>query len=182
MPLDPQVLEIYKSKPAPPEKYVLEEMRAGADATFNDKTEGHRNIRIRGQDYSRIPAHKDILPRGQRPLPVLIYFHGGGFVMHNIASHDSLCRKLSTELNRIVVSVGYRLAPRNFRTRPVWRTEAPFKWVYENAPVFGGISEKIVLSGDSASATISVSVCLWNIKHGLPFRRVLCFSTECTEP
>ena len=52
MPLDPQVLEIYKSKPAPPEKYVLEEMRAGADATFNDKTEGHRNIRIRGQDYS----------------------------------------------------------------------------------------------------------------------------------
>ena len=93
--------------------------------------------------------------------------------MHNIASHDSLCRKLSTELNRIVVSVGYRLAPEFPYPACMEDGRAAFKWVYENAPVFGGISEKIVLSGDSAGATISVSVCLWNIKHGLPFRRGL---------
>ena len=39
MPLDPQVIEIYKNKPAPPDKYILEDMRKNADAVFNDKTE-----------------------------------------------------------------------------------------------------------------------------------------------
>lgn len=168
MPLDPQVLEIYKNKPAPPEKYVLEEMRAGADATFNDKTEV---IGIYGYEDRTILGYLPIrifYPGDKGPYPVLIYFHGGGFVMHNIASHDSLCRKLSTELNRIVVSVGYRLAPEFPYPACMEDGRAAFKWVYENAPVFGGIPEKIVLSGDSAGATISASVCLWNIKHGLP--------------
>ena len=88
MPLDPQVLEIYKNKPAPPEKYVLEEMRAGADATFNDKTEV---IGIYGYEDRTILASLTIrifYPGDKGPYPVLIYFHGGGFVMHNIASHD----------------------------------------------------------------------------------------------
>ena len=88
--------------------------------------------------------------------------------MHNIASHDSLCRKLATEFNRIVVSVDYRLAPEFKYPACMEDGNAAFKWVYENAESFGGIPEKIILSGDSAGATISASVCLSSINNRLP--------------
>src|SRR5690554_758660 len=50
-------------------------------------------------------------PQDSGPLPVLIYFHGGGFVIGSIDSHEGLCRQLAAETECIVVSVGYRLAP-----------------------------------------------------------------------
>ena len=168
MPLDTQVIEIYKNKPAPPDKYILEDMRKNADAVFNDKTE---IIGIHKYEDRTILGYLPIrifYPGDCGPYPVLIYFHGGGFVMHNIASHDSLCRKLATEFNRIVVSVDYRLAPEFKYPACMEDGNAAFKWVYENAESFGGIPEKIILSGDSAGATISASVCLSSINNRLP--------------
>lgn len=168
MPLDPQVIEIYKNKPAPPQEYILEEMRKNADAVFNDKIE---IIGIHKYEDRTILGYLPIrifYPGDCGPYPVLIYFHGGGFVMHNIASHDSLCRKLAIEFNRIVVSVDYRLAPEFKYPACMEDGNAAFKWVYENAESFGGIPEKIILSGDSAGATISASVCVSSINNHLP--------------
>lgn len=175
MPLDPQVVEIYKDKPAPPEKYVLEEMRKNSDAVFNDKTEVIGIHRFEDRTILGYLPIRIYYPGDQGPYPLLIYFHGGGFIMHNIASHDSLCRKLSIEFNRIVVSVDYRLAPEYKYPACMEDGRAAFKWVYDNAPSFGGIPEKIILSGDSAGATISASVCLSciNEKRPLPEGLVL---------
>ncbi len=168
MPLDPQVIEIYKNKPAPPSEYVLEEMRKNADAVFNDKTEVIGIYKYEDRTILGYLPIRIFYPGDSGPYPVLIYFHGGGFIMHNIASHDSLCRKLAVEFNRIVVSVDYRLAPEFKYPACMEDGNAAYKWVYENAPSFGGIPEKIILSGDSAGATISASVCLSSINNKRP--------------
>lgn len=160
MPLDPQVIEIYKNKPAASKSFSLEEMRKNADSTFNDKTEitgiYHWEDRLIG-DCLHIRIY---VPGDKRDYPVMLYFHGGGFVMHNIASHDSLCRKLSSECCCIVVSVGYRLAPENKYPACIEDAYTALEWVYENARSLGGHADRIYTAGDSAGANISAVLSL----------------------
>lgn len=91
-------------------------------------------------------------------LPVVLYFHGGGFVLHNIASHDALTRQISKEWNAVVISAEYRLCPENKYPAYLQDAWALLCWVRENA---GGLNidpSRIILSGDSAGATICAAV------------------------
>ncbi len=91
-------------------------------------------------------------------LPVVLYFHGGGFVLHNIASHDALTRQISKEWNAVVISAEYRLCPENKYPAYLQDAWALLCWVSENA---GGLNidpSRIILSGDSAGATICAAV------------------------
>lgn len=90
----------------------------------------------------------------------MIYYHGGGFVIHNIASHDSLCRKLSLECGCAVVSVGYRLAPEYPFPAYMEDSYTAMQWVYDNAARLGLDHTRIALAGDSAGAYISAAVSL----------------------
>ncbi|MGN0709695.1 MAG: alpha/beta hydrolase [Anaerovoracaceae bacterium] len=91
--------------------------------------------------------------------PVMIYFHGGGFVVHNIASHDSACRKIATDLQCIVVSVAYRLAPEDRYPAAISDAFTVLRWVKENAESFGGDPDRVMTGGDSSGAGISASLC-----------------------
>ncbi|MDD5922820.1 MAG: alpha/beta hydrolase [Eubacteriales bacterium] len=91
-------------------------------------------------------------------LPVILYFHGGGFILHNVRSHDSLCRKLANTWEAVVVSCEYRLAPEYPYPAAVEDGCALFDWAKIHAEEIGGNPEFIYLSGDSAGASTAAAV------------------------
>lgn len=90
-----------------------------------------------------------------RPVPVLVYFHGGGFVSGSIEGHDSLCRVLAAKLGCAVASVGYRLAPEHPFPTPMHDAYSALSWVHENADELGLDHNRVAVAGDSAGANLA---------------------------
>lgn len=97
-------------------------------------------------------------PTTEQNLPVLVYFHGGGFVIGSIDTHDNECRTLAKKTNCIVVSVDYRLAPEyQYPTAPKDCYEATL-WVQQNITNYGGDPSRIAVGGDSAGGNLATVV------------------------
>jgi acetyl esterase len=94
------------------------------------------------------------LKTGER-LPVLIWFHGGGFVIGSLETHDSVCRMLANRADCIVVSVDYRLAPEAKFPAAVEDCAAAMKWTALHAVEFGGDANCMAVGGDSAGANLA---------------------------
>ena len=101
-------------------------------------------------------------------LPVLVFLHGGGFVLCSIESHDAICAEISNASKCIVVSVGYRLAPEHKFPVPVEDCYAATKWVTENAANIGGDPSRIAIAGDSAGGNLATAVTLMARDRGGP--------------
>lgn len=101
-------------------------------------------------------------------LPVILYFHGGGWVVGSIASHDGLCRRLCNQTGGIVASVDYRLAPEQKYPAAVDDCVAATQWTYANASQFGGDPARIVVAGDSAGGNLAAVVALIAREQGGP--------------
>jgi acetyl esterase len=91
------------------------------------------------------------------PSPCLVYFHGGGFVMGSIATHDGLCRRLANYSGFRVVSVGYRLAPEHKFPAALEDCVAAVRWVSENSVLLGVDPDALFVGGDSAGANLSLA-------------------------
>lgn len=103
------------------------------------------------------PPQSHLSTRGT-PKPVLVFFHGGGFVIGSIASHDGLCRAFATYADAIVVSVGYRLAPEARFPAAVDDAISATRWVIAEAASFGGDPHAVAVAGDSAGGNLSAVV------------------------
>lgn len=97
---------------------------------------------------ARLRARLD-MPK-QSKLPVILYFHGGGFVAGGIESYDPFCRKLANSSGCIIISLDYRLAPEYKFPTAVNDAIDSVRWVYANAEKLGGDKGKIAVAGDSA--------------------------------
>jgi acetyl esterase len=95
-----------------------------------------------------------------QPLPVLVYFHGGGWVILSPESHARLTKQLAVGTRAIVVSVGYQLAPENPYPASLDDCVAAFRWVRENAASLGGDPTKIAVGGDSAGGNLAAATTL----------------------
>ena len=93
-------------------------------------------------------------------LPVVVFFHGGGFVVCTLDTHDPYCRALATEAGMMVVSVDYRLAPENKFPAAVEDCAAATDWVLEHVAELGADSRQVFVGGDSAGATLATVVAL----------------------
>ena len=92
-------------------------------------------------------------------LPVVMYFHGGGWVLGDIDSHDGTCKQLLAELGEaVVVSVHYRLAPEDKYPAAAEDCYAATQWVAEHASEIGGDGARLAVCGDSAGGNLSAVV------------------------
>ena len=110
-------------------------------------------------DRADLPARVYSAVATDEPQPTLIYFHGGGWTLGSIDSHDSTCRFLAREGGLKVISVDYRLAPEFTFPTPVEDCVAAFRYVRDNAALLGVDPARIAVGGDSAGGNLATVVC-----------------------
>ncbi|MET8516761.1 alpha/beta hydrolase [Streptomyces sp. NPDC005077] len=109
---------------------------------------------------------------GTGPRPLLVYFHGGGWVVGGIEVVDRPLRRLANATGAVIASVGYRLAPETRFPGPVEDCYAALSDLYARAGEWGAVRERLVVAGDSAGGNLAAAVCLMSRDRGGP--RITC--------
>ena len=107
-------------------------------------------------------------PEGKAPFPVLVYFHGGGWVVGTPQSWDCFCRSLCNASGCVVMSVDYRLAPEHKFPAGPEDCYAAAKWAAENAASIAGDPARVAVGGDSAGGNLAAVVALMARDRGGP--------------
>ena len=108
---------------------------------------------------------------GNKAMPVIVYYHGGGWVIATVDTYDAAPRMLAKELNAIVVSVEYRPAPEfKFPTQHD-DAAAAYRWTLANAASWGGDLTKLAISGESAGGNLAVATTIYARDNGLMMPR-----------
>jgi len=107
-------------------------------------------------------------PNGRGPFPLLVYFHGGGWVVGSIETVDASCRSLTNLANCITVSVDYRLAPEHKFPAAPDDCYAATTWTALNAASIHGDPRRIAIGGESAGANLAAAVALMAQERGTP--------------
>ena len=117
-------------------------------------------------DHSIPVAGATIPARSYRPAgagddarPVVVYFHGGGWLLGSIDSHDGICRSLANASGAVVVNAGYRLAPEARFPAAVDDALAATRWAHANAALLGADPGRLAVAGDSAGGNLAAVVC-----------------------
>ena len=129
-----------------------------------------RDIAIPGP-YRPIPARvytPEGVGEGAGPLPVMVSFHGGGWVIGTLDYDDYRCQNLSKDAGCIVVSIDYCLAPEHRFPKPVEECYAATKWVSEHAAELGADPARLAVGGDSAGGNLAAAVALMARDRGGP--------------
>ena len=179
MPLDPQVEEL------------LGELAELGLPALEDCTPGQarENLASRIADFSttgEIALSRDgLVPSGELPegmpaiayreyrpddspvLPALVYFHGGGWVIGDLDTHEGICRALANEAGCAVFSVDYRLAPEHKYPAAADDCYAFTRWLSENAAEKGVDAQRLAIGGDSAGGNLAAVVALMARESGL---------------
>ena len=108
-------------------------------------------------DAGGVPARL-YKPNNNTNLPLLVYYHGGGWVLGNVDSHDGICRALAMQSECAVLSVEYRLAPEFPFPIPLTDSVTATRWAYDNAASIGCDASRIALGGDSAGANFAAII------------------------
>lgn len=102
------------------------------------------------------------------PMPFVVFFHGGGWVVADLETHDEFCRFLARELGFPVMAVDYRLAPEHPFPAAVDDAVAAFNWAVEHAPELGVDPARIAVAGDSAGGNLCAVVSQVTVAAGGP--------------
>jgi len=192
MPLDPQaalVIRLVKESGAP-ELWQLTPDQARAQYLVRVQRLEVKESIHRTQDR-RIPgAGRDIplriyWPREAKPgelFPVLLWFHGGGFVIGNLDTHDSVCRMLSGQADCMVVAVDYRLAPEFRFPAAVEDCHAALRWLALHASEIGADAKRIAVGGDSAGGNLAAVMAILARNDGFPGLALQLLIYPCTAP
>ncbi len=161
-PIDSRSVEEARAQPTPGDavKAVLEDqgkdpiaLMAAMNVSKKDMTypiaDGTQPIRI----YTPENA-------GSGPLPVIVYYHGGGWVIANLDTYESSAMALAKKTGAIVASVEYRRAPENKFPAAHEDSFAAYKWVVANAGQFGGDPAKLAVAGESAGGNLAANVAI----------------------
>lgn len=176
MPLDPQIKALLDRGTGVPATHTLPVAEARAlyeariavmapPAAVADVSE--RVIDGRGGKL-RLRVYR---PEGTAPFPLLVFYHGSGFVLCSLDTHDGMCRNLCAGAGCVVVSVDYRLAPEHKFPAGPDDCLAATRWVASHAAELGGDPAHIAIGGDSAGGNMAAVVALRLRDEGGPVVR-----------
>ena len=122
-------------------------------------------------------------PDGQGPFPVIVYIHGGGWVIADLDTYDSSPRALANAAKAVVVSTHYRLAPEHPFPASHEDVFAAYKWARENAGSFNGDPRRIAVAGESAGGNMAAAISLMARAQNvpLPLHQVLVYPVAGTD-
>ena len=172
MPLHPQaqaICDLVNAMPSePPSNARLAEVRA-AFATLVVMGAGPAEdvFAVDDADAGGVPV-RIYRPSPDPDLPVIVYFHGGGWTIGSVEQFDPVTRQIANATNAIVVSVDYRLAPEHPYPAPLddcWRA---LEWTVQNASTFGGDGSRLAVMGDSAGGNLAAVCALLARDAGAP--------------
>jgi acetyl esterase len=175
MPLDPQAQKIADAMAAlnlppvedstPDEARESIRSRTAALGPFEDvaAVADHRVPVAGGEITVRVYS-----PGGPGPHPALVFYHGGGWVIGDLYTHDGICRALTNAARAIVASVDYRLAPEWKYPVAADDSYAALRWVVDNAARLGIDPRRVAVGGDSAGGNLSAVVALMARARGGP--------------
>lgn len=160
------VLETIRLADRPPyDQMSVEDARAAYDAgrqatMAEPQAVGHVGDLVIPSAWGGIPA------RLYRPvtddksiLPLFVFFHGGGWVLGSLDSHDGLCRRLANSSQCAVLAIGYRLAPEHPFPAAFEDAEQAVRWALQEAASLGADPKRIAVGGDSAGGNLAAAVC-----------------------
>lgn len=130
-----------------------------------EQVETTRDLLIPGPDGNDLPI-RVYVPEGEGPFPLLLWAHGGGFVLGGLESHDPTCRLLANETGYVVVSVDYRLAPENPFPAALRDYYSAIRWVAEHGATIRGDPDRIAIGGQSAGGNLTAAAALMARDNG----------------
>lgn len=198
--------EVTASTPTPEMQAVLDQLAAFEAPPIEDlSTENARKVPLPGAAVTAVlaeqgetvapeavgdvthqlipgPAGNDILlriltPAGDGPFPIIVYYHGGGWVIAGLDAYEASARALANAANSVVVMVAYRQAPEHPFPAALEDAYAGYQWATENAADLNGDSERVAVAGESAGGNLATVVSLLAREHGdpLPVHQVLIY-------
>lgn len=169
MPLHPQAEVLFQMMAAMPPLDLVNLRAADVRGFFNqpnpvvdataepvDRVENRTVPGPGGGIPVRVYVPKD--SAGQGPLPITVYFHGGGWVIGTLEMYDATCTQIANRAGCIVVSVDYRLAPETPFPGAVDDAVAATRWVHQHAASLGGDPARMAVAGDSAGGNLCAVV------------------------
>ena len=162
---------------APYQARAAYEAGAGVLEVPRPALERVEDLRIPTSDGQAVPAR--LFAPAAGPLPLLVYFHGGGFTIGSIASHDTLCRTLAAQARCAVLSVGYRLAPEHRFPTAVNDAWDAVRWAAQAGGSLGLDATRMALGGDSAGGTLATVCATLARDAGLAVALQLLFYPGC---
>ena len=174
MSLNPQVELLLQQLQKEPPLNELSPQQARIQAQAGYHLNPNRQINVGNIYESLLPNYQTPIPLriytpvGAGKFPILVYLHGGGWVIGNLEAADGTCRFLCKEANCIVVSVDYRKAPEYKFPTAIEDAYAVTVWVSRNATNFNGNPQQIAVAGDSAGGNLASVVALMARDRGTP--------------
>lgn len=173
MPLHPQAKELIDQMAAQPPLETLTVPQARARAMEMVKRFGPGEPVARVEDRNVPGSGGDIpirfyTPEGRGPWPLLVFFHGGGWVVGNLETSDFYCRAVTNAARCIVASVNYRHAPEHKFPAAVEDAYAATAWVAANAHAINGDPACVAVSGSSAGANLAAAAAMIARDRGKP--------------
>src|ERR1019366_3743629 len=161
--LEPYVNAV-RAEPAPHPSLVSADERRAAyrETALANRGEPQTVESIRDVDLAldgrTLPARLYV-PFNDESKALVVYFHGGGFVMGDLDTHDALCRRLSSDTRMRFLSVDYRLAPEHPFPAAINDAVDTIRYVFEHLEEFEDAGAELIVMGDSAGATLMTVAC-----------------------
>ncbi len=156
-PIEKSTPEAARKQPGPPDavKALLKKLGKSTDP---EKVAATKDITIPGPAGKL--ASRVYTPEGDGPFPVLVYYHGGGWVIADIDAYDASCRALCNAAQCVVVSCDYRRAPEHPAPAAHDDAFAAYQWVLKHTKDWNGDEKRLAIAGESAGGNLAAVVCM----------------------
>ena len=159
-PIEELSVEEARSQPTPADAVMAVMEERGAEMPAELAGILTRDITYPGADGSEIAARVYTPPEGEGPFPLIVYFHGGGWVIANIDVYDASARALAAGANAVVVSATYRQAPEALFPAQHEDANAAYEWIVENSGEINADAERLAIAGESAGGNLAMNVAI----------------------